>query len=114
MPFNEIEKQRIKKTVGRFCREKISDHQRSQVKLFFETKGFDVKIIESRLSINGSHLWTETAIARLRYDANTFEWHLYWMKASGKWHKYPGAAPNNNLRLLLKIIAEDPYGNFWG
>jgi len=114
MPFNDIEKQRIKKIVGGFCRERIPDHQRSQVKLFYEANGFDVKIIESRPSFNGSHLWTETPIARLRYDPNTLEWQLYWMRASGRWHKYPGFEPTHNLRSLIDTIAEDPFRVFWG
>ena len=114
MPFNDIEKQRIKKIVGGFCRKKIPDHLRSQVKLFYEVNGFYVKIIESRPSSNGSHLWIDTPIARLHYDPRTLEWQLYWMRASGRWHKYPGFDATNNLMSLIDTIAEDPFCVFWG
>jgi hypothetical protein len=39
MAFNDIELQRIKKIVGGFCEEKIPDHLRSQIKLFYEVRG---------------------------------------------------------------------------
>jgi len=114
MPFNEIEKQRIKRIVGGFCQERIPDHQRCQVKVFYEVKGFDVRIIESRLCFMGSHLWAETPIARLQYDPDTLGWELYWRKASSRWKKYPGHEPTNNLRSLMDTIAEDRFQVFWG
>jgi hypothetical protein len=114
MPFRDIEKQRIKKLVGGFCHERTPGHQRSQVKVFYEVKGFDVRIIESRPCSVGSHLWTETPIARLRYDPDGLGWQLYWMRASGKWQKYPDSAPTNRLESLIKEIKGDPHQVFWG
>ena len=40
MSFNDIELKRIKKIIGGFCTDRIPDHQRSQVKLLYETRGF--------------------------------------------------------------------------
>ena len=114
MTFNDIEKQRIKKLVGGFCHERIPDHQRCQVKVFFEIHGFDVRIIESRPSSAYSHLWIDTPIARLQYNPDTLGWQLYWMRASGKWEKYPGFEPTNNLKAVINMVSEDPYHVFWG
>ena len=114
MPFNDIEKQRIKKIIGGFCQEKIPDHQRCQIKLFYEIRGYEVRIIESRPHFLNSHLWTDTPIARLHYDPDTLAWRLYWMRANGKWHKYPDFELTNNLKSLIGVIAEDRYRVFWG
>ena len=114
MPFNDIEKKRITKIVGGFCEERIPDHQRSQVKVFFEIKGYDVRIIESRPSIAYSHLWIDTPIAKLQYNPDTLGWQLYWIRASGKWQKYPGLNPTNNLKAVINTVTEDPYRVFWG
>ena len=63
MSFNDIERQRIKKLVGGFCKERI-DHQRCQeIKVFYEVHGYDVEIIESRPCSIGSQLWAENPIA---------------------------------------------------
>ena len=114
MPFNDIELQRIKKIVGGFCEENIPDHLRCQIKVFYEIRGYDVKIIETRPHSIKSNVWTENPIARLKYDPDTLGWQLYWMRASGKWEKYPEIQPTNHLRLLIEEIEKDPYCVFWG
>ena len=68
MSFNDIELQRIKKVVGGFCEEKIPDHLRSQIKVFYVVRGYDVKIIETRPDFMRNYEWTESPIARLKYD----------------------------------------------
>jgi len=114
MPFNDIELQRIKKIVGGFCEEKIPDHHRSQIKVFYEVRGYDVKIIESRPDFMRNYEWTETQIARLKYYPDAFVWQLYWMRASGKWQKYDEFKPTNNLQLVIEEIEKDPCCVFWG
>ena len=114
MPFNELEKARIKRIVGGFCEGHIPKHIRSQIKMFYNVRGHEVKIIESRPTMTGSHLWAETPIARLQYDPKTLEWQLYWMRASGKWQIYSDLVPTNNLKALIDTIAEDRYSVFWG
>jgi hypothetical protein len=114
MPFNDIELHRIKKIVGGFCCERIPDHQRCQIKVFYEIHGYDVKIFESRPCSIGSQLLAEKPIARLHYDPDTLGWQLYSMGNSGKWEKYPEIEPTNHLRLLIEEIEKDPYCVFWG
>ena len=59
MTFNEIDLRRIEKVVGGFCQQRVPDHVRNQVKVFYEIHGNEVKIIESRPTMMGSHLWAE-------------------------------------------------------
>jgi hypothetical protein len=114
MSFNDIERQRIKKLVGGFCKERIPDHQRCQIKVFYEVHGYDVEIIESRPCSIGSQLWAENPIAKFQYDPDTLGWQLYSMRATGKWEKYAEFKPTNNLQLLIEEIEKDPYRVFWG
>lgn len=73
-----------------------------------------MKIIETRPHYMKSSEWTETPIARLNYNPDTVKWQLYWMRASGKWEKYAGIDPTNNLQSLVDEIKSDPHGAFWG
>ena len=114
MSFNYIEKQRIKKLVGGFCRERIPDHQRCQINVFYEIYEYDVKIIESRPCSISSQLWVENPIAKLQYNPDTLEWQLYSMKATGKWEKYPELKSTCHLKALIEEIEKDPYCVFWG
>jgi hypothetical protein len=114
MPFNDIEQQRIRKIVGGFCEERIPDHLRNQIKVFFEVRGFEVRIMESRPSFMNSHKWMDHPIAKLRYDPYTLEWELYWMRATGKWQKYHELKPTNRLQSVVDEIKEDRFQVFWG
>ena len=114
MAFNDIERHRIKKIVGGFCEERIPDHLRSQIKVFFEVRGYEVRIIESRPCLVNSHEWADHPIARLKYDPDTFQWELYWMRATGKWQKYHEFKPTNRLQSLVDEIKQDPFQVFWG
>ena len=114
MGFNEIDLRRIEKVVGGFCTERIPDHLRTQVKVFYEVRGHEVKIIESRPTLTGGHLWAESPIAKLKYDPTKMEWELFWSRASGKWVKYHDLKPARDLKSLISEIEADPSGVFYG
>ena len=114
MSLNDIERQRIKKLVGGFCKERIPDHQRSQIEVYYEVHEYDVKIFESRPCSISSQLWVENPIVKFHYDPDTLRWHLYSMGGSGKWEKYPELKSTNHLKALIEEIEKDPYCVFWG
>jgi hypothetical protein len=114
MPFNDIELQRIKKVVGEFCEGRIPEHLLNQIKILYEVRGHEVKIIETRPHFIRKHEWTEHPVARMKYDPGTLKWQLYWRRASGKWMKYPELTPTSRLQSLIEVIKEDRFGVFWG
>jgi hypothetical protein len=114
MPFNDIELLRIKRLVGGFCDKRIPDHLRNQIKVLYEVRGYEVKIIETRPHFMRKHEWTEHPITRMKYDPDTLRWQLYWRRASGNWMKYPDFEPTNRLQSLIDEIKEDRFGVFWG
>lgn len=114
MPFNDIEQLRLKRVVGEFCRNWVPVHLRNQIKIFYEVRGFGVRIIESRPAFGKDHEWKKHSIARMKYDPDTLKWQLYWRQASGRWVCYPGFKPTNRLRTLIEEIEQDPHNVFWG
>jgi hypothetical protein len=114
MGFSELEKQRIKKAVGNFCDGRIPEHARNQIKLFYKIRGNDVTIIESRPHLIHQSEWTALPVARMRYDAESKKWLLFWGRASGRWDKYPNLGPTKDLQRLIDEIEKDPLHVFWG
>jgi hypothetical protein len=53
-------------------------------------------------------------IAQLRYDSTNRTWTLFSSDRNGRWHRYPGAPPAEQLDGLLDEIAADTTGIFWG
>ena len=91
----------------------VPDHLRCQIKVFYEVRGYEVKIIESRPTMMGSHLWAENPVARLKYDPKTMEWELFWWRIWGKWQQYTDMKPARDLRSVVNIIQNDPHQLFW-
>ena len=113
MPFNDIERQRIKDIVGGYCEQKVPVHLKTQVRVFYNIKGYTVTITQSKPSFPGSHLWTDIPIAKLKYDPRTFGWQLYRRNITGEWQTYYDLKPTHHLQSLIDEIADDPFCVFW-
>ena len=114
MGFNDIELRRIEKVVGGFCRSRVPDHLMAKIKVFYEIRGYEVRILESRQFSGKGHEWVELPIARFKYDPDGFKWDLFWRRASGRWMKCPDFEPTNRLQSLIDEIKEDYHRLFWG
>ena len=77
-------KQQIKKVVGGFCVKRIPDYLNSKIKMIYEIHGYDIKIIECRPYFLNSYEWTESPIARMKYDPKTMKWQPYWRRGIRK------------------------------
>ena len=53
-------------------------------------------------------------IAKIRFIRGRKVWQLYWMRASGKWEKYPHHPEAPSLEEALTVIHEDAYCCFFG
>ena len=114
MGFRELEKQRIKKIVGGFCESRVPDHLRNQINLFYKIRGNDVSIIESRPHFIKKDEWTESPVAKMRFDSESMNWKLFWRRANGQWQKYTHFKPTKSLQALIDEIEKDPWHVFWG
>ncbi len=93
MVFNDVELRRIKQFISSCCKDRTG----ISLKVWYETRGYEVKIFEHRQSIPGSEERAKTPVARLRFDPQRVEWDLY-VAASGQWQKHPdGHAKDLNM-----------------
>ena len=112
--MDQQEKQQISEIVGVFCETRVPPHARDQVKMLYKIRGNDINIFESRPSWHHKSIWTETPIAKIRLLPNEKAWQLFWIRANGKWQKYPDFSPIKNLEEIIAEIDTDPYHVFWG
>lgn len=61
---------------------------------------------------NPKAAWTKLPVAKFVYHRPSKSWRLYWMRASGKWNRYPTRA--KILSDILRVIEQDKLGCFWG
>lgn len=112
--MNELERKRVDKIVADFCETRIPPDVRNKIKLFFKIRGNDVNIIESRPHWQDNNTWTEMPIAKIRYLPDEMAWQLFWVRANGRWQKYPNLKPCKNLKKIISEIDKDPIHMFWG
>jgi Protein of unknown function (DUF3024) len=73
-----------------------------------------VTLFESRPYHLDPSVWTNTPIARFRFDAETKKWSLCYADRNSKWQPYMRIEPSADFDVLLKEIDDDPIGIFWG
>jgi len=56
----------------------------------------------------------EADIARFRWDAETRMWSLYSKNRRERWVLYAKCEPKADVVELVREVAEDPTGIFWG
>ena len=101
--------------VEQFCKERLPEDARAQIRLEVAVKRAGITIVERRAPWNeelGGD-WTSQSIAELRYDRSTATWSLYWPRATG-WHHYEGLDATPDVGPPLAEIDADPDGVVWG
>jgi len=53
-------------------------------------------------------------IAKIRYLPNEMRWQLFWVRANGRWQKYPDFKSCKDLKIIIAEIDKDPIHVFWG
>jgi hypothetical protein len=115
MPLPSLVKTLAEKKIGDFCKKRIPEHAKQQVRLSYKFRGSGATIFEERAPWRKDlKEWTSMAIAQMRYDEETGKWTLYCADRNDKWHEYYDIDPTKNIDDLLKEIGEDPTGIFWG
>lgn len=115
MAFSEFERARIRVMVGALVdRRQPPPELRDQLRYELEIDGHRVRVWEVRPGWHDPTTTTRTGVAQFTYTRTRDEWKLYWMRADEKWHALD--PPNNTGRLeaLVRVVADDRYGAFWG
>jgi Protein of unknown function (DUF3024) len=113
--FNDLELQRIGRTVGELCRRCSPPEHADEVRVTYEVEGHSVSMWEERPPWRGEGEWTRLGVARFRYFRSRDEWQLYWMRHDLRWHLYsPEDEMPSDLPSLVALVEADKYGAFFG
>jgi len=102
--------------VGRFCKTKIPEHARDQVRLETVVRGSAVTVVERRIPWREDFgpEWSTHPVAQLRWSPQWKTWRLYWRDRNTRWHVYPECEPTPDVARLLAEIDADSLRAFWG
>jgi hypothetical protein len=102
--------------VQQWCRDRVPDAARHEVRIECEVSDRDLTIVECRSPWApevGSD-WTRSPVARMRYVTSRGVWTLYWRDSDGSWHVYREVPPTASIDRLLGEVDRDPTAIFWG
>jgi hypothetical protein len=108
LPELDVEK------VKRWCRERVPDRAKDEVRLEVTTRGKSISIHERRPVWKGAPgEWTSMPIAQIRYEGDG-AWTLYFGDRYGKWTMYFDLESNQSINVILDELGSDPTCVFWG
>ncbi|MBI1926534.1 DUF3024 domain-containing protein [Candidatus Poribacteria bacterium] len=100
--------------LGEFCRTRVPEGLRDEIRLNYQFRGNSVTVIEQRPVPESPGNWLDIQVARFDYDAGTGLWSLRWRDRNVRWHPYPRIEPSKDFQRLLDEVEADPIGIFWG
>jgi hypothetical protein len=102
--------------VQRWCRARVPEHVRDEVRVEADVAGRHLTIVECRPPWRAEFgpEWTRFPIARLRYTQGTRLWSLYWRDRNLEFHEYNRVPASASVEELLAEVDHDPTAIFWG
>ena len=102
--------------VDAYCKGAVPERVLDQLRVEYRTRGSTVTIVECRpmWSEEPNAEWVEQEVARMKYDAESERWTLYWFDRNSKAHRYEQLEPYRPIQRLLDEIEKDPTAIFWG
>ena len=102
--------------VHRWCRDRVPEHVRDEVRIEVDVAARHLTIVECRppWRADMGAEWTRFPIARLRYTKATGVWSLYWRDRNLRFHAYDLVSPTASIEELLSEVDRDPTAIFWG
>ncbi len=102
------------KRIQRWCDAQVPEHLWDQVRVVCTAGPGYVTIFEARPDWRGGPEWIDFPIARLRHNATTGQWMIYWRDCHLKFHKYDRKRATKNLQSLLDYIGSHQDPIFFG
>ncbi len=102
--------------VQRWCRARVPEHVRDEVRVELDVAERHVTIVECRPLWRADFglEWTRFPIARMHYTKSTRLWSLYWRDRNLKFHSYDRVPASGSVEELLAEVDGDPTAIFWG
>jgi Protein of unknown function (DUF3024) len=107
----DLDLRRIRKYAAAVVPPEIQD----QIRMEVDIRGKTVTIVECRAPWREDMglEWSRGGVARMKFDATTNEWRLYWMDSNERWHIYDLIAPGP-ISEILREVEIDRTNIFWG
>jgi hypothetical protein len=112
--LSELQHAQVTKLLTAFCESRVPAAVRDQLRHGFRIDGNAVELFESRPAFLPPHDWKEQPVAKFRYVVSRRHWQLYCQYRDLKWHEYEPRPSAASFEVLLREVAEDPTGIFWG
>lgn len=102
--------------IERYCAAQVPVEAQDQIRVEMRRRGNTVTIVECRppwSELPGPE-WSENPQVRIKYDASTHGWTLYWFDRNSKAHLYDLIEPHQPITAILAEVDRDPTCIFWG
>ena len=113
MPIPDEVRADIEPALQEFCDRHSSSAEGDAPRYVYEFETNAVVLLEKRPSFMSRDQWTSKPIARFRYSQARENWALYWRDATDRWHRVSNVEAAKDIRVLLKVVVDDPLGVFW-
>jgi hypothetical protein len=114
--LTELERARVRKTVGTFVEGRRPPHHlRQQVDLAFRLTAQSVEIFEVRQAYGGDPgERIELPVAKATYVRTVRRWRVFWLRQDMKWHSYKPAPDVATIEEFVALVREDRNSCFFG
>ncbi|MCZ6691658.1 MAG: DUF3024 domain-containing protein [Planctomycetota bacterium] len=112
--LTNVERERIIRVLDAYCERSVPLHVRDKLALQFRIKGQDVILFEKRPHFRREGEWTESNVAKFKFNRREGTWTLWWRDRNSKWHYYDPCPPSQRFEDLLEVVDRDPTGIFGG
>jgi hypothetical protein len=113
VPIPEDVRAEIEPALQEFCDRHSSAEGGDAPRYVYELEANAVVLLEQRPSFMSRDQWSSKAIARFRYSQARGTWSLYWRDATDRWNRVSNVEAAKDIRVLLKVVVDDPLGVFW-
>ena len=88
MTLPNLLKQLVEKKLDHYCKNKIPEHLKDEIRLNYQIRGDHVTLVESRPHFLKPQDWLDRKVAQFRYEWSEKKWTLYCADRNGVWHPY--------------------------
>lgn len=115
MAFSTEDLGNIDYVIGQWCLNLAPPEIKKELDHDYEIDGQAVTVFEVRPVWRGKPgELIRHPFVKFRYVKSESLWHIYWMRASGKWQAYEPNPIARDLKEALLVIDADQYGCFFG
>ncbi|MFI5035870.1 MAG: DUF3024 domain-containing protein [Acidimicrobiales bacterium] len=101
--------------IHEYAARQVPPELQDQIRMEVDIRGRTVTIFERRPPWREDFgpEWTREGVARMKYDAESKRWTLYWSDSNERWHIF-GLITPGTIEKILREVEQDRTNIFWG